>query len=304
LFPAEGAEQRLLQNLRGLCIPDAARGIADCGKKKDRLQARNETLKYFSRVPANVSPTLTTFLFEAANFLLLAAALGWFFFRPVRQALADRRGKFEAEAQQAAAKLAEAESMQRTIAAAHEHLQQELNELRAREQQAARAQADRLLADARLAADRERELVRRQTAQLSDLQREALAQVAAAAAAAAVGELLERISGPDLEAALIRSACDQLRNLPGDALAPVKVESARPLDAAQRAELEAILGPAAVGAEFRTAEGLGAGLRISTAKGLIDASVGGLARFARQALAQEMNHRAGNHQFLQNTRDV
>ena len=38
-----------------------------------------------------MSPTLTTFLFEAANFLVLAAVLGWLFFKPVRQALADHR---------------------------------------------------------------------------------------------------------------------------------------------------------------------------------------------------------------------
>ncbi|NJN47909.1 MAG: hypothetical protein HC808_17125, partial [Candidatus Competibacteraceae bacterium] len=49
---------------------------------------------------------MATFLFEAANFLVLAGVLGWLFFKPVRQALIDRQVKFEADAVQAAEKLA------------------------------------------------------------------------------------------------------------------------------------------------------------------------------------------------------
>lgn len=251
-----------------------------------------------------MSPTLTTFLFEAANFLVLAAMLGWLFFQPVRQALAERRAKFEADSVQAEQKLAEAEKMQQAIDATRANLQAELNALRTRELEAARRQADQILADARTAAEREREMSRRQAARMSDTQRETLAEVAAAAAAKTVGRLLEQIGGPDLQAALIESACQQLGSLPQDAIAPVKIESAQPLSSQQRTALENALGPAADGADFRTVDGLEVGVRISTGKGLIDASVSGLAQFARHSLVKEMNRRANNHNPLQSTNDV
>ncbi len=47
-------------------------------------------------------------------------------------------------------------------------------------------------------------------------------------------------------------------------------------------------------------DGLGDGVRISTGKGLIDASVKGLVQFASQSLVKEMSHRANNHNPLQN----
>jgi len=251
-----------------------------------------------------VSPTLTTFLYEAANFLVLAAVLGWLFFRPVRQAINDRREKLEAEAKQAAQDRAEAENARREIDAARDHLQEELGQLRARELETARRGADQIRADARLAAEQELELVRRQAAQMSQSQADDLAQAAAVAAAQTVGKLLEQIAGRDLQAALVESACEQLRALPPAGVAPVKVESQRPLSAGERAALEEALGSAATNADFRSVDGLVGGVRISTAKGLIDATVSGLARFARSSLVKEMNHRANHHHSQQMGDDV
>lgn len=251
-----------------------------------------------------MSPTLTTFLFEAANFLVLAAMLGWLFFQPVRQALADRRAKFEADAVQAAQKLAEADKTQQAIDATRTNLQAELNALRTHELEAARQQATHILADARTAAERERETSRRQAARMSDTQRDSLAEVAATVVAKTVGRLLEQIGGPDLQAALVESACQQLGALPQDALVPVKIESSQPLSPQQRTALENALGPAADSADFRTVDGLEAGVRISTGKGLIDASVSGLAQFARHSLVKEMTRRANNHNPLQSANDA
>lgn len=246
-----------------------------------------------------MSPTLTTFLFEAANFLVLAGVLSWLFFQPIRQALDDRRARLEAEDRQAAQKLAEAARAEQQIDAARSNLQQELNELRSRELEAARRQADRLLAEARTSADRQLESARRQAVRLSETQQDTLAQVAAAAAAEAVGKLLQQIAGTDLHAALIQSACRRLETMPREAIAPVKIETDQPLAAEQRAALETALGPAATAADFRTVENMGVGVRISTGRGLIDASVGGLTNFARQSLLKEMNHRSNNHNPLQ-----
>jgi len=251
-----------------------------------------------------VSPTLTTFLFELANFLLLATGLGWFFFQPVRQALHERRAKLVAEAQEAANKLAAAAQAQQDMEAVRAHLQEELHALRSRETEAARQQAAELLANARRTTERELEAARRQAAHISEMERDTLAQVAAAAAAETVGKLLAQISGPELQSALIASACDQIRSLPREAMGPVKVESAGALSREQRAAIEDALGAAALGADFRTVDDLAGGVRISTGKGLIDASVRGLASFARQTLVKELNHRANNHNPLQVGHDV
>lgn len=245
-----------------------------------------------------MSPTLTTFLFEAANFLVLAAVLGWLFFKPVRQAMGDYRAKFESQAEQAAEKLAAAERTQSEIDATRASLQTELSELRARELEATRQQAAQILADARTSAARELEMSRRQAARLSDSQRDSLAAVAATAAAETVRRLLEQIGGGELQTALIDSACQQLRAWPHDAIGPVKVESAQSLSATELAALKDALGVAAVGADFRISEGLGAGVRIATQKGLIDATVSGLTQFARQSLVAEMNRQVNNHNRL------
>lgn len=246
-----------------------------------------------------MSATLATFLFESANFLVLAAALSWLFFKPVRQALIDHRSKFEADNRQAAEKLAEAEQMQQEIKEARAGLRAELQSLRTKELEAAHQQAENIVADARSQADREREVRRREFAQMTNMQRDTLAEVSAAAAAETVGRLLTEISGPDLQSALIGSACGQLREMSAGEISPVKVESAEPLSHEQMTLLRDALGTAADAAEFRVVDGLGDGIRITTGKGLIDASVNGLVQFASQSLVKEMGLRANHHNPLQ-----
>ena len=227
-----------------------------------------------------MSPTLTTFLFEAANFLVLAAALGWLFFNPVRNALRSRREKLLADQRLASDTLQKAETLKREIDDLRANLQAELNQQRKSELEAAQRQASEIVAEARAAAARQREQSHRLATQISDAQRDTLAEVSAAVAAEAVGRLLQQIDGPELQSALLRSACEQLESFSTEAMLPVKVESAKPLPAEQLRMLKDTLGLAANGAEFRTVEGLGPGVRISTAMGLIDATTNGLAQFA------------------------
>jgi F0F1-type ATP synthase membrane subunit b/b' len=78
-----------------------------------------------------VSPTLTTFLFEAANFLVLVALLSWLFFKPVRQALADHRARLEGLSQEATQQLAAVEQTRAEVAAQRQTLRDELTQLRA-----------------------------------------------------------------------------------------------------------------------------------------------------------------------------
>ena len=197
-----------------------------------------------------------------------------------------------------------AELKEQEIVASHSNLQQELSELRTRELETVRLKAGQLLAEARATAERELEVARRQAVRISEVQRDSLSQVAAAVAAKSVGELLEQIAGRELHSALIDAACQQLRSLPAGAIAPVKIETAQPLSAEQRAALESVLGPAAVSADFRTVENLVGGIRVTTAKGLIDASVSGLASFARQTLVKELNQRAHNPNPMQSAIDA
>lgn len=250
-----------------------------------------------------MSPTLTTFLFEAANFLVLAGALGWLFFKPIRQAVDDRRSRLEAEAQAAAQKLEEAQRAKEEIEATRAKLQEELSELRSHEKEAARRQAEQVLADARQAAQQMLDQARLEAVKLSATQRDRLARAAAIAAAEVVSRLLTEIDSGNLQSALVDAACRQLRELPAESVAPVKIESAAPLSSAQQAALREALGPAASDAEFKTAENLLGGVRISTGGGLIDASIDGLQSFARRALAKEMELRTQPSQLARGAHD-
>ncbi|MCA9134422.1 MAG: hypothetical protein KDA45_14735 [Planctomycetales bacterium] len=238
-----------------------------------------------------MSPTLTTFLFEAANFLVLAAALGYVFFTPVRRALQQRRAQSEEQARAAAEKLAAAEQARQDIEQARRNLQQELDQRRAEAIEQSHREADRLLSDARAAAERESELMRRQAAQMSLAEHDRLARAVAAAAAKTVGQLLRQIHSTELETALIQEASQQLSRLPQESLAPLKIESSHDLSEEQRQVIRAALGAAAERAEYRTVEDLGSGIRITTSTGLIDATTSGLSKYAGQALSQELNGR-------------
>ncbi len=251
-----------------------------------------------------MSATLTTFLFEAANFLVLTAALGWLFFQPVRKSIADFRTKFESDNQQAAQKLAEAESLRQAIQAEKEALLAELSARRTNELAGIKAQADKLLAEARVAADRERERSLVEAARLSDTQRDTLATVAATVAAESVEHLLEQIGGPDLQSALIHSACLQIVQWASSSLAPVKIESSQPLSALQMTEVKKALGSAGETADFRIVDNVGVGVRISTSKGLVDASARGLRNFASQSLVKAMNHCTSHRDSMSGVHDV
>lgn len=232
-----------------------------------------------------MSPALSTFLFELANFAVLAAVLGKLFFRPVRKAIDDRRAAVAGQLEQAAGKLAEAERKRAEIERRQHDLDREFEELRRQARQAAQREAETLLAEARAKSQRERETLAGELANLRQSHLAALSQSAAAAAGCVVARLLAQIEGPALEGALAKAVCRQLAALDPNRLAPVLVESERPLAADARRDLLEALGPAAATAEFRNVAGLGPGLRVITAQGLIDASTSGLAGHAQRALS-------------------
>ena len=240
-----------------------------------------------------MSPSWVTFLFEAANFLLLAALLGWVFFRPVRGALERRRAGLEAEEREAAEKRAEAERALAEAAARRSEFESSLASLRERVREEAERERSRLLDAAREQAQRERETLKTELAALRRGQVGRVASDAAAAAREIVVRLLEQIESPDLEQALVGAASRELAKLAATGpVAPVIVESAGALDPAGLDSLARVAGVAGSEMTARLVPELGAGVRILTARGLIDASAAGLAAHAERALVARLDAEA------------
>jgi F0F1-type ATP synthase membrane subunit b/b' len=233
---------------------------------------------------------VVTFLYEAVNFAVLAALLGWLFFKPARQALQQYRRRQEEAIENAEKIRADAERLHADIDAQRASLNQELNRLRTEELDSVRRQAQQLLAEAdALAARKQTDAIRR-VRHLEETETSELGQAAACAAASVVGRLLEQINGPALESGLVRSACEELRKLSKETLGTVRIETARPLSPEDRAKLAEALNGMTPDVSAHVNEALKAGIRIWTAQGLIDASLAGLSLHAEQALRTELNH--------------
>ena len=243
-----------------------------------------------------MSATWVTFLFEAANFLLLAAVLGWLFFRPVRDALERRRSALESEQRAAADARAEAERALQNARTLRSELESSLAELRERVQRDAEGERERLLESARVQARQERETLERELASVRRAQAQSLARDAASAAREIVARLLEQMQGPDLEDTLLRAACRELEKLrSAGPLAPVAIESVHPLGDAGLAALADAAGVAPADAVHRIDPDLVAGFRVLTARGLVDASATGLATQAERVLLSQLERESSNH---------
>lgn len=235
-----------------------------------------------------MSPAVSTFLLEAANFLLLVAALRWLLFRPVRAKLEERANKLRDEEQEAAKHLDEAKQLEADARQRHGELEGELRSLREQGAKDAEAEAHKIVADARAAAARENEALERRLGQFEATQVERMAEASATAAAEALRLLLERIQGPDLEDALLRSACAQASSLAHANGGRVVVRSSRPLPEASRNALATALGRSVPEIELAVDETLGAGLRIETPAGVVDASARGLASSVERTLRERL----------------
>jgi len=236
----------------------------------------------------HVSPTAATFLFELLNFLLLAGALGWLLFKPVRERIQARQAADRQHADEIAARTAEAARLQAEWQQRTEAFEREMTETRAARLSAAEHDAKAVVAQAREAAERERQRAAGSLAQIEDAQVQKLADAVAGATRESVARLLAAIDAPALESALVRNACARLHSLDGDSLGDVLVESSQPLADGDRAELAAALNARASTSTFRVTPSLGAGLRVTTARGLIDASSAGLAAEAERRLRAEL----------------
>lgn len=233
-----------------------------------------------------MSPALANFIFEAANFLLLVAALGWVLFKPVRRALDRERDRHSKEEEESKRLRSEAESLARGARAAREAAEHEAIERRREALAAAEKEAARVLEDARREQATERRALERELAIVRSAEAAALADLVGRIAAESVIKLLEVLRGPSLDAALVGAACKELASLPSPARRSAVVESARPLDDDARRLLRDVLG-----GEFkeRVVDELGAGVRVTAAFGQVDATAISFARRAARALIERAN---------------
>lgn len=230
-----------------------------------------------------MSPSLSNFLFELANFLLLAAALGWLLFNPVRQALNEeqqRHAQLEEEAQRLRT---EAEA---ALEAAHQEgdrIRKELEDQRRQSLDAARAEASRLVDEARRTQAAERQALERELETLRKSDASALADTLGRIAARSVQQLLATVDGPSLDLALLRAAQHEVAGLPVEARQSAMVETARPLAGEARTLLEKLLGRPF---QERVVAELGAGMRLTTAAGQVDATALSVARQAARIVTE------------------
>lgn len=235
-----------------------------------------------------MSSTWVTFLFEVGNFVLLASVLGWLFFRPVRDALERRRKELERDQQIAAETRAAAEQEARAARTRRAELEASLEELRERVQREAEVEREHLIEAARGQIQHERETLKTELAAQRRAETRSLARDAAIAAREIVVQLLKEIDGPDLEHALRSAACRELEALRSSGpLAPVVVETAQPLTDQALAVLAHAAGITKSEASHRVDLELIAGVRVLTARGLVDASAAGLAVQAERVLVSE-----------------
>jgi F-type H+-transporting ATPase subunit b len=235
-----------------------------------------------------VNDSLWTFAFEIANFVALAAVLAWLFFKPVRKAIEDQQAKARRLEEDAAQKLADAKRVGEEIDSQRQALASELEAMRSKVREAAKQEAEQILAEARAHAERERATLKRDALHIERAQTAKIASAVATATHDTMQRFLQQLEGPELEQTLIKAVCRELQTFSNNSLAPVTIESATSLDNEARELVNSSLGTAAKTAVFRVVPELKGGLRISTAHGLIDASATGLANFAEQSLSAEM----------------
>jgi F-type H+-transporting ATPase subunit b len=230
-----------------------------------------------------VSPALANFLFEVANFLILAAILGRLLFKPVRNALAAERERVEKQKEEGQRLQKEADALkekaQGVRAAAERDAEAKRQEILA----GAKKEAEGLLEKARKIQREERDALDHELEARRQAETAALVDTVGTLAGDAVRALLSSLPTPSLDTALVEAACQSAGELPADSRKSATVESARALTKEQRDLLKKTLGD---GFEERVVPELGAGVRLTTPAGQIDASVQSVARQAARAVRE------------------
>jgi F-type H+-transporting ATPase subunit b len=217
-----------------------------------------------------------TFILEIVNFLVLVWILKRFLYRPILQAIEERKARIDKTLADAKARQNEAEALEQQFQKRLADWEDEKQRLRAEVTQEIAARRTQLLAalDDSLKQERDKARVLEER-RLSDLRNNAEA-AGIEAGLQFTARLLDRASGPALEAKLIDLALEDMRDLPAEQIErlrsacrgttfPVKVTSAYGIGADQRGAIEQAIETLTDGAAIEFAEDshLRAGLRIS-----------------------------------------
>lgn len=224
-----------------------------------------------------MSPALANFFFQAVNFLLLAGLLGWFVFRPIRRTITAEQEKHERQEEEIRSRHSEAESLVQEAKVARQAADRELAEKRKAALEGVESERRRLLAEGAEALHAERQRFEDETRRRRSEEVAAVAEQVGLVAASSLRRFLVAIDGPSLDLALVREAARELEALPREARAGAVVESARPLGEEAEGILAPLLGE---GYPRRVVAELGAGVRILTRAGAVDATASSLARQA------------------------
>lgn len=240
-----------------------------------------------------------TFILEIVNFLVLVWILKRFLYRPILQAIEERKARIEKNLADAKARQMEAEALEQQFQKRLADWENEKQKLRAEvtEEIAAR-RAELLVAlDDSLKQEREKARVLEER-RLSELRNNAEA-AGISAGLQFTARLLERAASPELEAKLIDLALEDMRTLSSDQIArlrlacrdarpQVKVTSAYAVCAAQRQAVEQELRTLTDGAvvQFGEDSRLRAGLRISIGPWVLRANLADELEF----FAYQVNH--------------
>lgn len=218
----------------------------------------------------------TTFSLEIVNFLVLVWILKRFLYRPVLDVLAKRRAGIEKSLADAKRIEADATALKAQNERRLAQWEEEKEAAQARLVEEIAAERARLMAGLEASLDEEREKrkalnARREKEWQQSVEEQAIRQAGAFAAA-----LLSRLASGGLQERLFEMVLEDLKGLAGserEAVAAAaktngkaQIQSAFPLDGAQRQTLEGLLGEIAgtpVAAEYGENSDLVAGIRVS-----------------------------------------
>jgi F0F1-type ATP synthase membrane subunit b/b' len=231
-----------------------------------------------------VTPELANFLFEAANFLVLAGALGWVLFKPMRRVLDAERARHAESVEDIERQRSSLEVQRSALADERTSIAAELEQHRTEALELARREADELREATRKATENERAAFQRELEARKRAELDSLVEGVGQLAAGTVERLMRELGGPALDLSLVRSLTAGLEGVTGEAT----VESAQALNGESQALLDAALPE---GYQVRVRPELGAGLRITSTSGQIDVSALGFAREARRTLSLELEQR-------------
>ena len=236
---------------------------------------------------------LTSFVLELINFAVLVWILHRFLYKPVLAAIDRRRAAVEQSLAQARTAHDEAAALKTQVEERLASWERERAEAKGRLAAELAAQRDKALADTARAAEQEHARLAALQARQEQERRSADERQALEQAGAFAARLLERASGPELDARLVDLLAADLAALPKERLEAladaaraadghVAVQSARPLPEAARSRLEQALSRA-LGVECRARyaldESLIGGVRVALGSWLLQADLADELRF-------------------------